>query len=836
MSSINSIALAEEAPAQFVDVIVPVRIPLTYTYRVPESLKGSVVKGSRVIVQFGKKRILTAVVAAVHHIPPVVYEAKPILEVLDATALVNQYQFALIKFIANYYLCTQGEVLNAALPAGFKLSSESKIQLHPDFNFENKEDDFTDTEYQAILALQTSATLGYEELAGTLQIKSINPLVKSLLSKGAILLFEEVREKYAPKICKKVRLSPQWVSSTALPELFAELEKKTAQLEILQKYLQKSGVHQNPSNNLQGIEKSILTEGTSSASPLNTLLKNNVFEEFSIIVPRFELPENINYTQVLSTLQQDAVKKIESYFKEKDAVLLHGITGSGKTEVYIDLIQKALGGQSQVLFMVPEIALTTQLVIRLQKVFGKQLGVYHSKFSDNERVEVWQGLASGRLSIVVGVRSAVFLPFDNIGLIIIDEEHDTSYKQNEPAPRYHGRDVALVLAQNHHAKVLLGSATPSVESYYKATQNQWGLVQMLQRYGNAVLPKIETIDLKYARKNKLMRQDFSTTLLTALEDGVKHHHQSIIFQNRRGYAPLLVCEDCGYIPECQHCAVSLTYHMYKNSLTCHYCGYKEEVIKVCPACGSTKIKTQGMGTEKLEDDLKLLLPTARIQRMDLETTRSKNSFNRMIDELEKGEIDILVGTQMVTKGFDFEKVNLVGIVEFDRMLHFPDFRSAERTFQITTQVAGRAGRRAQQGQVLIQTANPSHWLLPSIIHHDYIGFYNTEILEREKFNYPPFSRTIKITIKNTQEARAQKTAELLQELLVTPLGTARVLGPQAPIINRIRNYYLFDIYIKIEREKLNLQKVKAFLSATLQQVMTTTGHQSSIVVVDVDPI
>lgn len=825
--------IAQDSLVQFVEVLIPVRIPLTYTYRVPESLKGSIVRGSRVIVQFGRKRIITAVVVNVHHTPPKVYEAKPVLEVLDTEALINAYQFELIKFLANYYLCTEGEVLNAAMPAGFKLGSESKIQLNPEFELDASK--LSDTELKVIQALESSSLLSYDGLAEIVSVKSTNLLVKSLLEKGAILLFEEVKERYTPKIIKKIRLLSHWLEDTALKELFGQLEKKSAQLEILQKYLHLTQVHQRPQANQLGLDKAKLMEGL-SASPMNTLVKNTVFEEFAVIVPRFELHEHIDYHQTLSPPQQAAITKIEDFFKEKDVVLLHGVTGSGKTEIYIDLIQKALGGQSQVLFMVPEIALTTQLVMRLQKVFGKKLGVYHSKFSDNERVEVWTGLTSGRLSIVVGVRSSVFLPFDNLGLIIIDEEHDASYKQNEPAPRYHGRDAALVLARSHHAKVLLGSATPSVETYFKASQGQWGLVSMLERYGGAVMPQIETIDLKYARKNKLMRNDFSLPLLTALEEGVKKHHQSIIFQNRRGYAPILICEECGYIPQCEHCAVSLTYHMYKNSLTCHYCGYKEEVIKTCPACGSTKIKTQGAGTEKLEDDLKLLVPEARIQRMDLETTRSKNSFQKIVEDVEKGEIDILVGTQMVTKGFDFGRVSLVGIVDFDRMLYFPDFRSAEKTFQVATQVAGRAGRREQQGLVMIQTSNPAHGLLGHIRAHDYLSFFNAELAERKKFNYPPFSRTIKVTIKNTQEFRAQKTAEYLQEILVGALGNSRILGPQAPVINRIRNYFLFDIFIKLERSGIDLFKAKSFIQNTIQQTLVTKPYQSSIVIIDVDPI
>lgn len=829
--SLNSSVLA-----QFAEVILPVRVPLLYTYRIPESLKGLVVRGSRVIVQFGKKRILTAVVSKVHATPPTIYEAKPILDLLDSTPLINTYQFQLFQFIASYYLCTLGEVLNAALPAGLKLNSESKIQLNPAFDFENLSTGLTDLEANIINACKSTVAHTYEELAQLVNVKNINQAIKSLIAHGMILLFEEVREKYTPKVVKKVKLTAPYLSGASLSEVFDKLEKNAAQLEILQKYLHLSGLLQDFEKNNKGIERSVLLENVASPSPLNSLLKKNIFEEFSIITPRFEVAERLDYQQELSPLQRDAANQIEQHFATKDVVLLHGITGSGKTEIYIELIQKALAGQSQVLFMVPEIALTTQLVNRLQKAFGKKLGVYHSKFSDNERVEVWSGLAEERLSIIVGVRSSIFLPFDNLGLIIIDEEHETSYKQSEPAPRYHGRDTALMLARLHHAKVLLGSATPSVESYYLATQQQWGLVNLHQRFGGAVLPKIEAVDLRLERRNKTLKLDFSKQLLEGMKSRLARNEQTIIFQNRRGYSPLLICEECGFTPQCDHCAVSLTYHMYKQSLTCHYCGYTEAVIKECPACGSTKIKSQGVGTEKLEDDLKLLVPEARIQRMDLETTRNKNSFAKIIEALETGQVDILVGTQMVSKGFDFENVSLVGVIDFDRMLHFPDFRSAERTFQMISQVAGRAGRRMQQGEVLVQTNKTDHWVLSKIINHDYIGFYNIEIAERAKFNYPPFSRIIKITIKNTQVTRAEDGAKELFDFLSTSLGAERVLGPEAPGISRIRNYFLFDIYLKIERNKIDLVKVKAFVAQQIQQLLLQKKHQSCIIVADVDPI
>ncbi|TAH27180.1 MAG: primosomal protein N' [Cytophagales bacterium] len=812
------------------------KIPMTYTYRIPESKKGKVVKGGRVVVQFGKKKILTAVVYHIHHQPPQKYEAKPILEILDETPLINNYQFQLIQFIAAYYLCTQGEVLNAALPSGFKLNSESRIQINPLFSFENELSEFSDIELNAIEILKKESSLTYEQLAFHVSVKNINPIVKTLLSKNVILLFEEIKEKYSPKIIKKVRLNHIYLNKEALYQLFQQLEKKTSYIAILQKYIQLVPILIDQIHNEKGVEKKKLIEETDANSSINTLIKKEIFEEFSQIIPRFELEEETAQHISLSDFQNKAIEEIEQLFISQNTVLLHGITGSGKTEVYIELIKKALGGQGQILFMVPEIALTTQLVMRLQKVFGKKLGVYHSKFSNNERIEVWDGINSGRLNIIVGVRSSIFLPFDNLNLIIIDEEHESSYKQTEPSPRYNARDMALVLAKYHHAKVLLGSATPSVETYFKATNNEWGLVEMKERFGGANLPEIKLIDLKYVRKNKLIVNDFSNQLIHGINNNIHQKKQSIIFQNRRGYSPMLICDDCGYTPMCEHCAVGLTYHMYKAELTCHYCGYKEKVITSCPACGSNKIRTKGTGTEKLEDDLKLIIPEARIQRMDLETTRNKNSFTKIIREIEQGKIDVLVGTQMVSKGFDFENVNLVGIVDFDRMLYFPDFRSSERTFQTTLQVSGRAGRRLEKGQVIIQTTNTNHWLLRCVINHDYKNFYLKEISEREKFNYPPFSRIIKITIKNTQEKRAHNTANHLYEPLVKALGTKRILGPQAPAINKIRNYYLIDIFIKIERKQLDLTKTKSFLLSKIQETASIKTNQTSIISIDVDPM
>jgi primosomal protein N' (replication factor Y) len=538
----------------------------------------------------------------------------------------------------------------------------------------------------------------------------------------------------------------------------------------------------------------------------------------------------------LTEAQQQASNEALTHFQEKDVVLLHGITGSGKTEIYIDLIQQVLEGGSQVLFLLPEIALTTQIVVRMKRVFGDKMGVYHSKFSDNERVEVWRGVLEGRYQFVVGVRSAVFLPMDNLGLVIIDEEHESSYKQYDPAPRYHARDVGIILGLKQGAKILLGSATPSLESYYHATTGKYGLVTLNQRYGNAQLPDIQLIDLKSERKAKTMKNDFSGTLCQHIEHNLAIGDQTIIFQNRRGYSPYLNCQECNWIGECEQCAVSLTYHLDSKELRCHYCGHKEEIPRVCPTCGSGKIRSVGFGTEKLEDDLRIMYPAARVQRMDLDTTRTKNAYQTILGEFEQGNTDILVGTQMISKGLDFDRVSLVGIFDADRMIHFPDFRAAERAFQMLTQVSGRAGRREKKGLVLIQTGNTQQSLLHKVVANDYTGYYNDEIKEREGYFYPPFTRVISITVKHEEQDKAEKAAHWLANKLLEKLGKARVLGPEKGMVERVRNKFLYDILLKLEKDKLNIKAAKVFLQEQIDTVMTQREFRGIYVVVDVDAV
>ena len=825
----------DEEVTFFADLILPLPIPNLFTYRVPRAMTDGIKIGARVIVPFGKKnsRVLTAIVARLHNSPPPKYQARYILELLDDYPLITGYQLELFRWMADYYMCCVGEVMNVALPSGLKISSQSKVQYNPDFDYP---DLLTAEEVSLLEELKKQPALTYDELGRLVGELNVPAVIKSLVGKRAVIVFEEVREKYVPKMVRKVRLHSNYEEREQLMMLIRRLEKLPKQQEVVMRYMSHVPVQINPALNQRGLDKSILNQDDElSQSSLATLIKNDVFHTFEIIQPRFADILVPTAEIVLTETQRKASDSIMAQFQTQNIVLLHGITGSGKTEVYIDLIQQALSSGSQVLYLLPEIALTTQIVVRLQRVFGDKMGIYHSKFSDNERVEVWKGIVSGQYQFVVGVRSAVFLPFDNLGLIIVDEEHETSYKQHDPAPRYHARDVAMMMAQWQQAKVLLGSATPSLESYYQARQGRYGFVELFQRFGAAVLPEILLVDVKQEKKQKTMKNEFSSALLAALGNNLENKEQSILFQNRRGYSPYIQCEDCDWAAECPNCAVSLTYHMKAGELRCHYCGYKEEVPRTCPTCGSTKVKTIGFGTEKLEDQLQILFPAARILRMDLDTTRAKNAYQQIISEFETGEVDMLVGTQMITKGLDFDKVSLVGIFDADRIIHFPEFRATERAFQMLTQVSGRAGRRGgRRGRVLIQTNNPQQLILQKIIDNDYKGLYDEEIQERQNFNYPPFSRLIKLTVRHPEQHISRQAAERLAAELTDTLGSSRVLGPEQPLIERIRNQFLYAILIKIERGPVNMKAVKEFIRDRINDILTDKGLRQVSIVADVD--
>lgn len=820
----------------FAALLLPVPIPRLFTYRVPRNLQDRILVGQRAIVQFGDRKILTGIIFSINNEPPTDHEAKYILEILDDFPVVTSLQLKLFEWIADYYLCTMGEVMNAALPAGLKLSSESRVQLHPSFNLDESTLEFSDKELTLLKHLKEES-LDYTAISTLLGVKNLYSIIKSLVRKDAILLYEEVKEKYKPKTERKVRLTKEYTSHDSLESLFETLAKFPKQEALLLKYLQHVPMLNEPERNRDGLLKKQLLDESTSDSSLLTLIRKKVFEEFDVVVSRFgDEPATEPVTVHLSEDQQRVQREILESFNHKNIALLHGITGSGKTEIYISLIKQALEAGSQVLYLLPEIAITTQIVQRLKKIFGATVGVYHSRFSDNERVEVWNAILQGRYKFIIGVRSSVMLPFDNLGLIIVDEEHDPSYKQQEPAPRYNARDVAMVMGQMHFARVLLGSATPSVETYYHAKHGKYSYVLLDKRFGEAQLPTVRLADLSIERRSKTNKGEFSGMLIRHIGEALSKKEQVIIFQNRRGYSPMVSCEDCRWIPKCVNCAVSLTYHQYKHALICHYCGYREQLPAQCPVCTSARIKTMGYGTEKLEEELKIHFPEAKVQRMDLDTTRTKTGYETIIDQFEKQETDILVGTQMVTKGLDFDHVSLVGIFNADRMIHFPDFRSYERAFQLITQVSGRAGRRDKPGNVIIQTSSADHPLLHMILQRNQEQFYSSQLEDRFRHDYPPFSRLIEITVKHTDKKACNATATALANLLRTELKNVKLFGPGEPMISKIRNQFLLTILIKIPRGGVELASLKHQLQSVVTNLSKEKEHRSSRIIIDVDPV
>ncbi|WP_238944477.1 replication restart helicase PriA [Sandaracinomonas limnophila] len=816
----------------FVDIILPVPIPGYFTYRVPKDWEAYVQKGIRVVVPFGTSKVYTGVIVAVHSNPPTKYQAKYLLEILDEYPLINDKQLDLIEWIAGYYMCTPGDVFQAALPAGLKISSQSKIQLNPTFE---EWEQLTEKESVFCNFLKEKESCTFDEAKSFLEVKSPYYLIKSLVGKSAIFVFDELKDRYSPKIIRKIRLTEYYTHKEHLTQLIGVLEAKPKQLAALLLYLQHISVLRDPSLNAKGLDKKIFTQSEISESSIQTLLKNEVFEVFEQVISRFsEGDDELIPTKFeLSNAQNRAFQEILKSFETKDICLLKGVTGSGKTEIYIRLIQEALANGDQVLYLLPEIALTTQIVMRLKKIFGEQLGIYHSKFSDNERVEVWKSVAEGKYSFIVGVRSSVFLPFNNLGLVIVDEEHETSFKQTDPAPRYHARDVVTILAKMHQAKVLLGSATPSFETYYQAKNDKFGLVELNERYGETLLPEIHLIDTKYAAKAKQMNGGFSEEILDKLRVNLEAGKQSLLFQNRRGYSPYIQCQLCEWIAQCTQCDVSLTFHARDKELKCHYCGYKETLPTRCGACGGTSLQTMGYGTEKIEEEIQMHIPGARIGRVDLDTTRSKTAFQNLILDVQNGNLDIIVGTQMVAKGLDFDGLSMVGIFDADKIINFPDFRAHERAYQLITQVAGRAGRRGAQGEVYIQTNQPTHALFQAIIDGDYEGLYQEEIVEREGYNYPPYVRLIRLVIKHVEDTKAKKAANDLGNLLKQNFGAGRILGPEKPLIEKIRNLYAQEILIKIENG-VSLSKFKINLRENLDLAQSWPSFKGVQLIVDVD--
>lgn len=820
----------------FIDVILPLSVPNLFTYRLQFELNECIQIGQRVIVPFGRGgKLYTALVRNIHQTPPKEYEAKYIDSLLDEQPIVNSFQLKLWDWISDYYIANPGDVFNAALPGAFKLASESKVVLNSQYKGDAVAD-LNDNEYNIFQALEVRNILTLQEISEILEVKNIHKIVKSLIEKGVILIEEELKRKFKPKIISYVRLTAFADVEKNLETIFDQLGKAKKQLETLITFIKLNNRYQKEQIEVKKLD--LQTDANVTSSTINQLIEKNIFEVYDVEESRLGKYKNELLSEKdLNEYQLKALEEIKETFVNKDVTLLHGVTGSGKTEIYIKLIREALAEGKQVLYLLPEIALTTQLIVRLQKVFGDSIGVYHSKFNENERVEVWNEVLktnSPSFQIIMGARSALFLPYSNLGLIIIDEEHENTFKQYDPAPRYHARDAAIVLAKFHQAKVLLGSATPSVETYYNAKEDKYGYVELTKRHGGVQMPEILCADVKEATRKKMMKSHFTPDLLKMMTEAFENKEQVILFQNRRGYAPFMICEECGHVPQCNNCDVSLTYHKFNHILKCHYCGSNKKMPPTCNACGSTRITLKGFGTEQIEEELSIYFPKIKVSRMDADTTRSKNAYHQIIADFEDRNVDVLVGTQMVTKGLDFDNVALVGILSADTMLNFPDFRAFERSYQLMSQVSGRAGRKAKRGKVLIQTYDPFHPIIRQVIEHDYVGMYNYEVLQRKNFKYPPFYRIIHFALKHRDKDVLNAGAAEFADNLKIKFGD-RILGPEYPVISRIKNLYQKEIIIKIEKT-LSVVKTRAIIKTIKNNFEVNSLYKSIKITIDVDPM
>jgi len=818
---------------KFVDIILPLPLGNTFTYSVPPEWADEARIGMRVVVQFGKKKMYTGVIYLVHSVPPTIYKAKDIICLLDNEPILRHPQMKFWEWISSYYQAFLGEVYQAAVPAGLKLQSETQVCINPDYEAETP---LTEREGKLLDALSDGKTIFVSELNKITEIKDVMPTLKQLLEKGAVEISEELTEKYRIKTDTFVRLTEDARKEDQLRRLFDELGRAKKQLEVLMMYIDLSKCLL-PSKQREVTRKELLEKSGASAATLNGLIERGALETYLKEIGRLDVSDIQTSEQYkLNDNQQRAYTEIEKQFIEKKVVLLHGVTSSGKTEMYIQMISKVLAEGKQVLYLVPEIALTTQLTTRLKRVFGKRLGVYHSKFSDAERVEIWNNVLNNKTyDVIIGVRSSVFLPFRQLGLVIVDEEHETSYKQYDPAPRYHARNAAIMLASMHGAKTLLGTATPSIETYHNALSGKYGLVELNQRHEEMAMPEILVVDTKEAYRKKQMESFFTPLLLEKIGKALQNHEQVILFQNRRGYAPFIECKACSYVPHCKNCDVSLTVHKIFNTLTCHYCGYTEPIPNICPKCGTPgSLYTKGFGTEKIEDEIKLIFPDARVSRMDLDTTRSKKSYDKIITDFEQYKVDILIGTQMVSKGLDFERVSLVGILNADNMLNFPDFRAHERAYQLMAQVSGRSGRKNKRGTVILQTSSPEHAIIGQVIRNDYKAMYATQCEERKLFKYPPFYRIIQIVLRHRDQNIVNQAANRLAADLRAVFGD-RILGPNKPVVSRVQNLYIKHILLKIENEA-SPEKAKEILRQITNQVLADSRFKSLWVNLDVDPV
>jgi len=824
----------------YAELILPLPLEGTFTYLIPEEFSGKVIPGIRVVVHFGKKKFYSALVQSLHNHPPVGIEVKAIESILDDTPVIQPVQFDFWNWMSVYYHCSPGEVMKVALPSGLKLESETRIIFNPDYP---EKVSLTAREELAYNLISGQKSLSILQLNAALGKINSLPLVKSLLAKGAIKVEEKLKGSYKPRFETYLCLEREYQNEAKLNDLLNMLGRARKQQELLMVYLSESRLFSsNPKPEIQ--RKVLMEKAGTSASVLTGLIKKGVFRILEKPIDRLARKDvEMQLANDLNEHQKNAFDSIKNLFLEHTTVLLHGVTSSGKTEIFIKLIEEHLKLGKQVLYLVPEIALTAQTINRLELVFGKKAGIYHSKFNDAEKVEIWNkvlqfdsGVDSENddsYQIILGARSAVFLPFKNLGLIIIDEEHENSFKQYDPAPRYHARDAAIVLAHQQKAKVLLGTATPSLESYFNAKTGKYGLVELKHRYKGIELPEIITADVRDAYKRKQMKSHFTPLLFDAIREALDHEEQVILFQNRRGFSPFIQCKSCGWIPKCKDCDVSLTYHKHNQTLVCHYCGYHTRLPLKCNYCGSEEVQTKGFGTEKIEDEISLFFPDAKVGRMDMDTTRAKLAYERIINDFEAGRINILIGTQMVTKGLDFENVSIVGILNADNLLNYPDYRSFERSFQLMAQVSGRAGRKHKRGKVIIQTSEPGHPVIIDVMNNNYQNLFYTQIEERKLFKYPPYYRMIALTLKHHNREMVDKVSAQLAYELRKVFGR-RVLGPEYPAVSRIQKWHQKRIWIKMEKS-LPAVKTKNRMQEVIDEVRSRKENRTVQVIVDVDP-
>jgi primosomal protein N' (replication factor Y) (superfamily II helicase) len=817
----------------FANVILPIPLRKLFTYRIPGELANDVSRGKRVIVQFGARRYYSAIVESLHNNPPEGYEVKEIISVLDDKPVVNDFQLEFWDWIASYYMCSKGDAMKAALPSGLKLESETQITINAEFV---ASEPLSASENHILDIIGSKQSLSVSDISKVYKKTDLLRVVKRLVDLGAVYIEESIRESYKPRTETYIEIPEAIRNDKDLKVFFDELKRAPKQLLVLMKYIQLSGVL---TTHYEEVSKKVLLESTGAApEALNNLLKRGVLKTYEKQKGLVTHMETEGQLKLLSDLQQRVLDQIKQIFADKAVILLHGYTASGKTEVYIHLIEEQIRAGKQVLYLLPEIALTAQIINRLKYAFGNKVGIYHSKFSDADRIKVWNGLMNDaemqQYQVILGARSSVFLPFSNLGLIIVDEEHESSYKQYDPAPRYHARDAAIVLANKHNAKVLLGTATPSLESYFNAEQGKYGLVKLFSRYTNVALPEIKIVNIADARDRKKMQSHFHPDLIASMKEALDSGEQVILFQNRRGYSPYFQCTSCHAIPKCKYCDVSLTYHKHINLLVCHYCGFSSSKINTCPTCGSEAMIMHGFGTEKVEDELAIFFPGRRVSRMDVDTTRTRKSYEKIIYDFENHEVDILVGTQMISKGLDFDNVSLVGILDADHLINFPDFRAFERSYQLMSQVSGRAGRKNKQGKVIIQTTDPKHYVIHDVINHDFMHLYRTQVEERHYYGYPPFTRLIQLTLKHKDKTLLDKAADYFAAHLRKQLGE-RIIGPEYPLIGRISNWFQKTVWIKVERQA-SMIKAKEQIWQSIDDLNAHPDFRTVFVQPDVDPM